>query len=63
MAKFPRREADVAALAGTMVFGLAQHAEDFTLGFLPFQIGEPRKDLLLGFVSDAAGVSSRETRA
>ena len=29
MAKFPRREADVAALAGTMVFGLAENAEDF----------------------------------
>ena len=29
MARFPTREADVAALAGTMVYGLAQHAEDF----------------------------------
>jgi hypothetical protein len=29
MAKFPRREADIAALAGTMVFGLAENAEDF----------------------------------
>jgi hypothetical protein len=29
MARFPRREADVAALAGTMVFGLAENAEDF----------------------------------
>ena len=40
----------------------AQHAEDFTLGFLPFEIGEPRKDLLLGFVSDAAGVVENEPR-
>ena len=29
MARFPTREADVAALAGTMVFGLAENAEDF----------------------------------
>ncbi len=29
MAKFPRREADIAAMAGTMVFGLAENAEDF----------------------------------
>jgi len=29
VAKFPRREADIAALAGTMVFGLAENAEDF----------------------------------
>ncbi len=29
MARFPTREADVAALAGTIAFGLAEHAEDF----------------------------------
>jgi hypothetical protein len=29
MANFPRREADIAALAGTMVFGLAENADDF----------------------------------
>ena len=29
MARFPRREADIAAMAGTMVFGLAENAEDF----------------------------------
>ena len=29
MAKFPRGEADIAALAGTMVHGLAENAEDF----------------------------------
>jgi hypothetical protein len=29
MAKFPSREADVAALASTMVHGLTEHAEDF----------------------------------
>jgi len=29
MARFPTRDADVAALAGTMVHGLAEHAEDF----------------------------------
>ncbi len=29
MARFPTREGDVAALAGTMVHGLAEHAEDF----------------------------------
>ncbi len=29
MGKFPSREADVAALAGTMVHGLAENAEDF----------------------------------
>lgn len=29
MARFPTREADVAALAGTMVHGLAENAEDF----------------------------------
>jgi len=29
MARFPSREAEMAALAGTMVHGLAEHAEDF----------------------------------
>jgi hypothetical protein len=29
MARFPTREADMAALAGTMVHGLAEHPEDF----------------------------------
>ena len=29
MGKFPSREADIAALAGTMVHGLAENAEDF----------------------------------
>ena len=29
MARFPTREADVAALAGTIAFGLVENAEDF----------------------------------
>ncbi len=29
MARFPTREADVVALAGTIAFGLTENAEDF----------------------------------
>ena len=46
MARFPSREAEMAALAGTMVHGLAEHAEDFPDGVFEADKDRPCKDVV-----------------